>query len=604
MLASGKNGTAVFAQSRASDGQGDIFVDLAVDKTIYAGKGGEGVHISGGLDNRFLNHGTILTADGLAGQAIIGEDGNDAITNTGIFLGQFDLGAGINTFVNESKAQFIPGAKLSLGAAENVLINNGIMKPGDMKFAQRTMMEGSFIQSSKGLTYAELDFGSNRLDGISMTGSAKLDGKVNVSLLNPQLVKAGHFQKKLFSAEMGVIDDGLVLTTAPSVVVDYKLLYPTGTDAVLDYNVDFSPEGKVGRLGRNLREVGDYFNRIQNAGSSEALADTVVKLLYDPTMDAYRNSLSQLGPDFYGEHQAEMIHSSQRFGETLADGGTYRFVDQDRLLWFNYGTDSTTHDGYSDYKEVHHDSESTAVGIQKMFANQWTAGVGMSFESTTSGGYDGRWNSDGNTTHLGGIVKREFGATQVVGALSYSWNDTDSTRVGQVTKPFATNMSRDLETMAALLRVSHQFDAGDSYFTPTMDLGAARLMADSSAETGAGATNLVLDEYSETHAWISPSLRFGNFINLDSGFKVRLHAELGLQYYLTDEHTTVEGGFQGAPQGVDPMGVPIDLGSYAHGTIGVELISSKNVSIGVDYTKIIDDQYDIDRWNFRLNVPF
>ncbi|MEO7098365.1 MAG: autotransporter outer membrane beta-barrel domain-containing protein, partial [Luteolibacter sp.] len=603
VLASGKEGTAVFAQSRAADGQGDITVDLAKDKTIYGGKDGEGLHLSGGNNNQFLNRGTIFTGDGLAGRAIIGEDGNDTIRNFGTFFGQFDLGTGANTFVNGRKAQFVPGEKLSLGAPGNTLVNNGIMKIGDMKLAQHTDMNGSFVQSGTGLTFAELDFGTGMLDQMFMTGSARLDGEINVSLLNPQLVKAGHFRKTLFSADMGVTDDGLKLTTAPSVVINYRILYPTGNDAILDYNVDFSPKAGGG-MSRNLREVGDYFNRIQNAGSSKALADTVTKLLYDPTMDAYRESLSQLGPDFYGEHQAEMLRSTQRFEETMADGGEFRFMSQDKLIWFNYETDSTTHDSYGDYKRVEHNSSSGSIGIQKTFDNVWTTGVGMSLENNDSNGYDGRWKSDGNTMHLGAVAKRAFGATEFAGTVSYSWNETDSTRTGQVTDPFETDVSRDLETFGAMIRVSREIDAGDFYLKPTVDFGVVRLMAESASETGAGATDLVLKDSTEIHAWINPALRLGTIHTFGSGLKLHLHAEVGLQYYLGDENTEAVAGFAGAPAGVDPMGVPIDLGSYAHASVGVELINSDNLSLGLEYGKIIDEQYDIDHWNLRLNVPF
>ena len=52
------------------------------------------------------------------------------------------------------------------------------------------------------------------------------------------------------------------------------------------------------------------------------------------------------------------------------------------------------------------------------------------------------------------------------------------------------------------------------------------------------------------------------------------------------------------------MVIPIDLGSYAHGTIGVELINSKRGSLALEYGKVIDENYHIDHWNLRLNVPF
>ena len=152
----------------------------------------------------------------------------------------------------------------------------------------------------------------------------------------------------------------------------------------------------------------------------------------------------------------------------------------------------------------------------------------------------------------------------------------------------------------ALWRAVH----GEAYLRPTLDGGVTRLMADDATESGGGPTSLTLENYTETHVWVRPSVKFGNLHSFDSGLKLHVYAELGLQYYLTDEHTDVIAGFTGAPANVSPMVVPIDLGSYAHGTVGVELINSKNASIGLEYGKVVDENYDIDHWNLRLNVPF
>jgi hypothetical protein len=603
VIASGKDGVAVIAQSRAADGQGDLFIELKADRLVFAGEGGEGLRLSGGADNRFVNRGAVMTADRLTGLATLGEEGNDAIRNFGLFHGRFDLGGGTNTFVNTRKGELIAGPELMLGNAANLLVNEGIMRPGDMGLAQHTKLDGSLVQTATGITFAELDFGSDMLDRISMTGTATLAGEVDVSLLNPQRVKAGDFEKTLFSADMGVTDDGLRLSTAPSVVIEYDLLYPTGFDAVLQYTVDFSPQAGGG-LGRNLREVGDYFNRIQNAGSSPALAGTVMQLLYTPDMDAYRFLLSQLGPDFYGEQQAEMYRSSQRFGKTLADGGSLRFLDHDKLVWFNFATDSTTHDAFGDYKKTTHSSDSAAFGVQKMLHNQWIIGGGLSIENNDSSGYGGRWSSSGDTFHLGGVARKNFDGTEVLGAVSWSRNDTDYTRIGEVTAPFISQASRELDAFTALARVSHVFEKEDFYIRPAFDLGLTYLNADGTTESGGGPTALELEDSSEVRSWIRPAVGMGNIHTFGSGLKLHLHAEFGFQYYLGDDHTGVKAGFAGAPAGVSPMNVPIDLGSNFEATIGVQLIDSDNASIGLQYGKIIDEDYDIDHWSLRLNVPF
>jgi hypothetical protein len=205
---------------------------------------------------------------------------------------------------------------------------------------------------------------------------------------------------------------------------------------------------------------------------------------------------------------------------------------------------------------------------------------------------------------LGALIKRDFGATDISGIVTYGWNNTLTSRVGQVTSPFDTQLSRDLETFAAALRVSHGYMFGDSYFRPMVEVGVTRLMAGAATETGAGATSLTLDKYAENHFWIRPSLRFGHINSLESGCKLHFYADLNAENYLINNDTHVISGFTGAPKGVEPMRSPIGLSGGVQGTFGIDLISRHNVSLGIEYSKTIDNSYDLDRWSCKLNVPF
>ncbi len=601
VLAEGQDGVAVFAQSRGTDGQGDINISLAEDKLAYAGANGVGVWMSGGANNSFTNRGVVMTADGILGRATIGEEGNDQIDNHGTFYGQFDLGYGMNRVVNHVDSLLVPGAVLRLGAANNQLVNDGIMIPGDMFYAQHTDLTGSFSQSATGMTYSELDFGSDILDQIYMTGTADLAGEMDVALLNPQLVPSGHYQKDLFHAELGLTDSGMFLTTAPSVVINYELLYPTGHAAVLDYNVDFSPKG----MSKNLTEVGDYFNRIQSAGSSPALADTVIKLLYDPTMNDYRASLSQLSPEFYGEDQADLIHSSQQFGRTMANGGGYRFGDKDQVIWLQFDRENNTHSDSGDYKSVDHDADRYTLGFDKRLDSRWALGLSVAYEDTESDGYGGRWSSSGQTGHVGASLKHQSGNTQIALFQSYSWSDTDIERIVQVTEPLRAKARRHQDAYGGMLRLSHDLHQESIYLRPLLDLGVTYLMVESTDEKGAGGASLELESYNETHTWVRPALGMGYKHSLNAGIDMHLHANLGFQYYLSDSETEVHAGFAGAPAGVDTMNVPVELGqSYADGAVGVDLKINKQVNVGFQYSTIFDKDHDLDRYSVNLTIPF
>jgi hypothetical protein len=612
VIAAGQDGVAVFAQSRGADGQGNITVNLAADNQIYAGANGVGVWISGGADNLFTNDGIVATEDGLLGWSAIGEEGNDLIQNNGIFYGQFDLGTGVNGFVNNTDRLFVSGAELRLGDAASRLLNAGVMVAGDLNYAQHTEMTGSFVQTGSGITFSELDFGTDVLDQIFMTGTADLAGEMDVSLLNPQLVGIGHFQKSLFEADLGVVDSGMTLTTAPSVVINYALQYPSGYQAVLSYDVDFSPEG----MSSNLTEVGDYVNRIQMAGSSPELADTVTTLLYIPSTDLYKEALLQLTPDFYGEHQATMIRSSQQFGQILAahanygsgpvaaNDAHYSVVDDNSVFWYQFDRENSAHNRAEDYQLVSSTNDRFSMGLDIDLDSNFRLGLGFSQEQNVANGYDGRWLASGTTQHIGVALTQQFDSSRVALIQSYSWKGTDTDRYGAVTGAYHANSSQEMQSYVGMFRLSQGFEQNSVNLETTLDLGLTKLIVNDAAERGAGATSLELASHSEVHTWMRPSVKVGTQHVLTSGTRMKMYADFGVQYYFSAPETRAVAGFAGAPDGVAPMQVPIDLGkSTLDGSVGIDFLTMDKVSLGFEYSTDFSGGYDNERWSLNLRAP-
>ncbi|HEY1048431.1 MAG TPA: autotransporter outer membrane beta-barrel domain-containing protein [Prosthecobacter sp.] len=603
IVATGTGGSGIFAQSQGSGTQGNITVTLAAGKNLYFGEGGTGVTFSGGATNLFTNNGTVVGTDGITGWAFRGEEGDDTFQNNGSAMGNFDFGAGANAFNNAAGTVLALGPQFFLGAAGNMLTNDGLMQIGGTDLAQHTDMTGSFTQTSTGQTHAELDFGSKVLDNVSMTGSAALDGSIEVALLNPQLVPVGVFQQILIHADGGVTDNGMDLVTAPSVVINYGLNYlPTGDDLALDYSVNFNPPGS--EMSRNLVEVGAHINSIQNAGSSPSLAAVIIRLLYEPTMDGYRALLSQMGPDFYGEQQAEMLRGTQRFGETVLSGGNTRFATKGRRIWFDVLGSSTYHGRFDDYKTTQQSSTGFALGFESLISRSWSAGLAVALEDNMATGYEGRWSAEGTSQRVGGVVRFRSKGTEISGLLSYGWNQMDSSRVGQVASPFDTNVERNLQTFTAMVRAAHQFGDENFAVVPRVDVGVTHLSAQNATESGADAISLYLHDVQETHAWLRPAITIRKAIPVFRHAKLRIQAEFGYQYYLTGNDTYVKGGFTGAPGGVDPMNVPIDLGSMATLSVGAQLLMANDLSIGLYYTKALSQKYKLDLVNLRVNKDF
>src|SRR5690606_31882364 len=114
--------------------------------------------------------------------------------------------------------------------------------------------------------------------------------------------------------------------------------------------------------------------------------------------------LSQLGPDFYGELQAEMIRGKQRFGEALLGRGGHRGEQKGRVLWFDYDTSDTLHHRYDDYKAVAHRSNAVAMGFEFDW-NGLTTGGAFSRSDQASWGYGGQWAGEGHSENIGWVLK-------------------------------------------------------------------------------------------------------------------------------------------------------------------------------------------------------
>jgi len=103
ILASADGSTGLFAQSLGRDGAGNITATFT--GTVRGGSGtGIGVMFDGGLNNRLVTSGSVSAVSGLA---INATGGNDTVVNTGLVVGNIDLGAGSNAFNNETGATFI-----------------------------------------------------------------------------------------------------------------------------------------------------------------------------------------------------------------------------------------------------------------------------------------------------------------------------------------------------------------------------------------------------------------------------------------------------------------------------------------------------------------
>ena len=256
----GSNG--IYAQSTGAAGNGNISVTIAPNGGVYClSDSSTAVSFVGGKDNVLNTFGTIESA----GQAVSSTDGtNTIINNFGSMFCSVQLGQGTNIFNNIGT--FWSGAVVNLGAGNNLLIDSGNLEIGGPGVVATTALTGNFVQTGSGIFYADIDYLTRTADELFVSGTAKVDGKVGLNLLNPGFIKPGSQQDTILSAAGGTDFTGSS-QVYNSAVMQSQLFVLNATDLVLSTNVNFNPSG----LTKNQSIMGDYINRLLIAGGGNWL---------------------------------------------------------------------------------------------------------------------------------------------------------------------------------------------------------------------------------------------------------------------------------------------------------------------------------------------
>ncbi|TPM31479.1 hypothetical protein FJ967_24885 [Mesorhizobium sp. B2-3-4] len=300
LFVTGKNSSALMEQSSGGSGDiadnGDINVTIAKDVFVLGGSGaGAGVSYLDGRNNVLVNDGIVGAVTGddgctpgaadpncdrkIDGYAMRGGIGNDTYNNFKDTMGSIALGAGQNAFNNEKDAIYRMGDTVDLGLTGQ-FSNDGYVAPGDLDRVMTTYVTGNWTQSALGTYLLDLDL-DPEADQINITGTANLDGKVNLNIMEPGAAKPGTEEYLILHADHGVTDNGLVLDSIPSAVAQYKLLYPNPEDVVLNVDINFARTG----LTENQTSVGQAVNAIQTDLTSPAFEKIAAALFYIPTLD-------------------------------------------------------------------------------------------------------------------------------------------------------------------------------------------------------------------------------------------------------------------------------------------------------------------------------
>ncbi len=604
ITASGANSFAILAQSEGGSGNGDIIIDV-LGGTLNGGTAdGAAVGFLDGRDNRLTNRGTLTSVPGLEGYAITGEGGNETVSNFGTVIGNLDLGAGSNGFDNEAGASLRSGAIVMLGEG-NLLQNKGVLSPGGDGVVQTTGVTGNLVQTDSGVYRLDLDFAGDLSDRVVITGEADLDGEMDVNTLDVASIVPGTRQVTILTAAGGVTDSGLSLSVAESAVAGYQLMYPNPTDVTLGLSVDFAPDG----MNRNETAIGQYFNRVQYAGSSPALAPIVSALFEIPTVGELANAYDHLSPEAYSTMEVATVLSDVRFGNALFScrvrDGEFRFAREGECIWFDVYAlrldSDVTHENFG-YEQK---AVSATAGMQKAIADDWRLGLAISYEHSEIDIED-LAEIEGGSIRAGVTLKRLFGGTTVGGALTGGAGSYDATRyVDFPTRGIRADGDQDLRFIGAQLRVAHDFEWGDWYLRPMIDAGVTYFEFDGFEESGAGAANLLVEGRSETYVSLRPALEIGGEVVTGDGTLVRPRAKLGVTQFLSGTDPEIAARLEGAPAGVRPFVVKQDFDeTYLDVEVGVDVLTKGGATFRASYIGQFSDHTDSHGVMLKVSVPF
>lgn len=358
LIATGAGSSAIYAQSTgATNGNIDIVVQA---ESLLVGHSA-GVTLIDGAENSLANHGTITGmgntfgyipgADGqlfaagwIDGMAVVGTTGNAVVTNTGLMVGNIDLGSGRNTFTNAQDAWLVSGSLIGLGSqAGSDFINDGILTPGGSTMTQTTQVDGNLNQTANGRYLVGLDFAgstpandpmiarmvaapqsssaSGSADRLNVSGSANLGGSMALSVANSGYAKIGRNDYVALRAEGGVNDDGMLLVAPNTAVATYTLEY-TDKEIILGANIDYAARG----LTENGISVGTTINANQTDQTSSAFRSLAEAIFAQPDIASLQRTYDLI--DGEGTAGAQQAY----FSDTNAFIGT---VSQQTNLWSN-----------------------------------------------------------------------------------------------------------------------------------------------------------------------------------------------------------------------------------------------------------------------------
>lgn len=597
----GADGDGILAQSVGDAGAGTISVTVD-GGSVQGGSGsGAGVRFLNGAANTLTNRGAISA---LSGSAVVGSASAETIENDGSITGNIDLGAGANVFNNRAGAMFASGGSVVVGEGR-ILANAGTLSPGGQNHVQSTALTGNLQQTSAGTLLIDISLASVAHDLLSSNGTAQMAGGLQVNPVDTGYAKPGSFRRVVLTADDGINDEGLRITSSPSGVVNYRLAPLSASEMAVDFGVDFAPR----QLGANGRRLGSYVNAVQSAGGSAAFAPFASALVLQPDVPSLDRAYEKLGPGTTGTASSSTSAASLSLSDAMHScrqrEGDNRFLREGECNWVRIGGGVSELDGSGSSYGYDLDTLTLAGGSQHEVARDVYAGIGASYQRVNlKSRYSG---TDGDQFDFGAIVKKQVEATKYEASAGVGYGRYDSRRYIDLTGvPLFADSQQHVWSFSLHGRISHDLMQGrDAYVRPMVDLGVTHVIRKGFSESGADGANLKVDREKDTFVTLQPMIEIGSERKLDSGTLLRPYVRLGVTRFLTDNDRSITASLSGAPASVAPFTVINELDrTYADLSIGLDVLKKNGMAVRIDYTGQFSENTSTNAIGVKFSMPF
>jgi outer membrane autotransporter protein len=461
-----------------------------------------------------------------------------------------------------------------------------------------TTLAGDLVHQDDAAIVFDIDASNGISDTLVVEGSAELHGQVAV---NP--VSLTKSQTLVLSATEGV-QAGASFETIPTYLFSFEPTLDPST-LTLTTDAEFVDTEGVARANSSLaRHLQSIWNT-GDLGFGEAFADMAA--INSP--ESYSDALDVLSGRAVLSVTAARLEASMRLVDSAFSCPT--FVGESALLsdrtcaWARAEGTYFDRDQSGDAVDYRGQAFTTMIGGQRQINGNWFVGGVLGYENSSLSSDLGSSDVDGDAILAVAALKHQSGPLTLSGALDLGFGSFDSDRTIAIgDRQAIASASSDTFNAGIHLRAAYQFVQDQWYFQPSVDLRATYLRLNGYEEEGAGAFDLKVEDSDGGVFSLTPAIRVGRRIQMNSGALLNAYAEAGIRLFDGNDWTS-SARFADAPVTTNGFSTTLDTpDQVGRVNFGVEVFEAGRVNIQAEYQAEFADAYLAQSAQLRLTWRF